>query len=107
MFAARFVDRVGKGIRGAPRDALVADLTPTVSCGARPTGLRQALDSAGAMTGPMLAVALMIWFAGDIRAVMWIAVVPAFIAVALLLVSTCASRVERAGMRTAPPGCSG
>jgi MFS family permease len=85
VFAARFVDRVGKGIRGAPRDALVADLTPPPMRGAA-YGLRQALDSVGAMTGPLLAVALMIWLANDIRTVMWIAVVPAFIAVALLMV---------------------
>jgi MFS family permease len=85
VFAARFVDRVGKGIRGAPRDALVADLTPPHMRGAA-YGLRQALDSVGALTGPLLAVALMIWLASDIRTVMWIAVLPAFIAVALLLV---------------------
>jgi MFS family permease len=85
VFAARFVDRVGKGIRGAPRDALVADITPPQMRGAA-YGLRQALDSAGALIGPLLAVALMIWFANDIRAVMWFAVMPAFITVALLLV---------------------
>jgi MFS family permease len=85
VFAARFIDRVGKGIRGAPRDALVADLTPPQLRGAA-YGLRQALDSAGALTGPLLAVALMIWLANDIRTVMWFAVVPAFIAVAVLLV---------------------
>jgi MFS family permease len=85
VFAARFVDRVGKGIRGAPRDALVADLTPPHMRGAA-YGLRQALDSVGALTGPLLAVALMIWLANDIRMVMWIAALPAFIAVALLLV---------------------
>jgi MFS family permease len=85
VFAARFIDRVGKGIRGAPRDALVAELTPRRMRGAA-YGLRQALDSVGALTGPLLAVALMIWFANDIRRVMWIAVVPAFIAVAVLLV---------------------
>ena len=85
VFAARFIDRVGKGIRGAPRDALVAELTPPRLRGAA-YGLRQALDSVGALTGPLLAVTLMIWFANDIRTVMWIAVVPAFIAVAVLLV---------------------
>ena len=85
VFAARFVDRVGKGIRGAPRDALVADITPASMRGAA-YGLRQALDSVGAVIGPMLAVALMIWFADDIRTVMWFAVVPAFITVVLLLV---------------------
>jgi MFS family permease len=85
VFAARFIDRVGKGIRGAPRDALVADITPASMRGAA-YGLRQALDSVGAVIGPVLAVTLMIWFADDIRMVMWFAVVPAFITVVLLLV---------------------
>jgi MFS family permease len=84
VFAARFIDRVGKGLRVAPRDALVAELTPIHMRGAA-YGLRQALDSAGALIGPALAVALMIWFAGDIRKVMWFAVLPAFITVALLM----------------------
>src|SRR5258706_4802796 len=84
-FGARFVDRIGKGIRGAPRDALVADITPMQLRGAA-YGLRQALDSIGAFVGPLLAVAFMIWFANDIKAVMWVAVVPAFIAVALLVI---------------------
>jgi len=84
VFTARFVDRVGKGIRGAPRDALVADLAPPALRGAA-YGLRQALDSIGAFVGPLLAVAFMVWFADDIRSVMWIAVVPAFVAVALLV----------------------
>jgi MFS family permease len=85
VFAARFIDRVGKGIRGAPRDALVADITPESLRGAA-YGLRQALDSMGAVIGPAAALALMIWLANDIRAVMWFAVVPAFITVALLVV---------------------
>ena len=85
VFTARFVDRVGKGIRGAPRDALVADITPPQMRGAA-YGLRQALDSVGALIGPLLAVALMMGFASDIRKVMWVAVVPAFISVALLLI---------------------
>lgn len=84
VFAGRFVDRVGKGIRGAPRDALIADLTAPRQRGAA-YGLRQALDSVGALTGPLLAVLLMIWLANDIRTVLWIAVAPAFVAVALLL----------------------
>jgi MFS family permease len=84
VFAARFIDRIGKGIRGAPRDALVADITPPAMRGAA-YGLRQALDSVGALLGPALAVALMIWFANDVRTVMWFAVVPAFITVALLI----------------------
>lgn len=83
VFSARFVDRLGKGIRGAPRDALVAEIAPPQLRGAA-YGLRQALDSVGALLGPLLAVGLMLWLANDIRAVMWLAVVPAFIAVALL-----------------------
>ena len=85
VFAARFTDRVGKGIRDAPRDALVADVTPASMRGAA-YGLRQALDSVGAVIGPALAIALMIWFADDIRTVMWFAVVPACVTVVLLLV---------------------
>jgi len=84
VFSARFIDRFGKGIRGAPRDALIADITPPELRGAA-YGLRQALDSAGAVIGPLLAVGFMIWLANDIRAVLWVAVVPAFMAVALLL----------------------
>lgn len=86
VFGARFVDRIGKGIRGAPRDALVADITPPELRGAA-YGLRQSLDSVGAVIGPLLAVAFMFWLANDIRAVLWIAVVPAFIAVLLLIVA--------------------
>lgn len=85
VFTARFVDRMGKGLRGAPRDALVADITPVQLRGAA-YGLRQALDSVGALLGPLLAVAFMLWLANDIRAVMWVAVVPAFIAVAVLTI---------------------
>jgi len=82
---ARFVDRVGKGIRGAPRDALVADITPPQLRGAA-YGLRQALDSVGAVLGPLLAVLLMFVLADNIRHAMWIAVVPAIITVLLLVV---------------------
>jgi MFS family permease len=85
VFAARFIDRVGKGIRGAPRDALVADIAPPQLRGAA-YGLRQALDSIGAFIGPLLAVVFMAWFANDIKAVMWVAVVPAFITVIILIV---------------------
>ncbi len=85
VFGARFVDRVGKGIRGAPRDALVADIAPRELRGAA-FGLRQALDSVGAFLGPLLALVFMAWFADDIRSVMWVAVLPAFLAVALLAV---------------------
>lgn len=83
VFGARIVDRIGKGIRVAPRDALVADITPPQLRGAA-YGLRQALDSIGSFIGPVLAVVFMIWFANDISAVMWIAVLPAFVAVAVL-----------------------
>ena len=85
VFTARFVDRIGKGIRGAPRDALVADITPPQLRGAA-YGLRQALDSVGAVAGPLAALGLMIWLASDIVAVMWVATLPAFIAVTLLVV---------------------
>jgi MFS family permease len=84
VFAARFVDRIGKGIRGAPRDALVAEITPPGLRGAA-YGLRQALDSVGAFLGPLLAVVFMVWLASDIRSVLWVGVVPAFLAVALLV----------------------
>lgn len=84
LFTARLLDRVGKGIRGAPRDALVADITPPSQRGAA-FGLRQSLDTVGAFTGPLLAVGLMLLWANDFRAVFAVAVIPAVIAVALLV----------------------
>lgn len=84
LVGARFVDRVGKGIRGAPRDALVADLAPPEVRGAS-FGLRQSLDTIGAFSGPLLAVGLMWLFAGDFQAVFWIAVIPAVLSVAVLV----------------------
>jgi MFS family permease len=84
VFAARFVDRVGKGIRGAPRDALVTDMAPPHLRGAA-FGLRQSLDTVGAFLGPLLAVGLMLLWADDFRSVFWVAVIPGFLAVALLL----------------------
>lgn len=83
VFAARFADRIGKGIRGAPRDALVADIAPPELRGAA-FGLRQSLDTVGAFAGPLIAVALMSWWLFDLRAVMWVACIPAVIAVAIL-----------------------
>ena len=84
IFAARFADRVGKGIRGAPRDALLAELTPPEIRGAA-FGLRQTLDTIGAFAGPLLAMALMAITANQFRTVFWFAVIPAFVSVALLV----------------------
>ena len=83
VISARLLDRVGKGIRGAPRDALVADLAPPAVRGAA-FGLRQSLDTVGAFAGPLLAIGLMLAWANDVRAVFWVAVVPAILSVALL-----------------------
>ncbi|WP_427915345.1 MFS transporter [Ramlibacter sp. MMS24-I3-19] len=85
VLGARLIDRVGKGIRGAPRDALVADLAPPAMRGAA-FGLRQSLDTVGSFLGPLLAVALMLLWSGDFRAVFWVAVIPAVLCVALLVV---------------------
>ncbi|GEO87629.1 MULTISPECIES: MFS transporter [Alphaproteobacteria] len=84
VLTARFIDRVGKGIRGAPRDALVADITPSNIRGAA-YGMRQALDTVGAVAGPLLAMALMAIYVDDFRSVFWWAVLPATIAVALMV----------------------
>lgn len=84
LFAARFIDRIGKGIRGAPRDALIADITPAHLRGAS-FGLRQSLDTAGAFLGPALAIALMWLTANNFRTVFWVAVIPGFLCVALLV----------------------
>ena len=84
LVAARFVDRIGKGIRGAPRDALISDITPVRMRGAG-FGLRQSLDTVGAFVGPLLAIGLMWWTAENFKAVFWIAVVPAFLSLALIL----------------------
>ena len=86
ILAARIADRFGKGIRGAPRDALVADITPPEVRGAA-YGLRQALDSVGAFAGPLLAVLLMLAYAGRIRSVLWWAVVPAAASVAVVVLA--------------------
>ncbi len=83
LIAARFVDRIGKGIRGAPRDALIADLSPPELRGAS-FGLRQSLDTIGAFVGPLLAILLMLWTANNFTTVFWLAVVPGFIAFGLI-----------------------
>jgi MFS family permease len=84
LVAARFVDRVGKGIRGAPRDALIADLTPADLRGTA-FGLRQSLDTIGAVLGPLLAIVFMAAFANNFTAVFWIAVIPALVSVAIIV----------------------
>ena len=84
VLLARFLDRIGKGISGAPRDALVADLTPPEQRGAA-FGLRQSLDTVGATLGPAAAIALMYLFNDDIRTVLWFAVIPAVLAVTVLV----------------------
>lgn len=86
LIAARFIDRVGKGIRGAPRDALVADISPAHLRGAS-FGLRQSLDTVGAFVGPLLAIGLMWLTANHFASVFWIAVIPAFLSLGLILVA--------------------
>ena len=86
LVAARFIDRVGKGIRGAPRDALVADIAPAHLRGAS-FGLRQALDTVGAFLGPLIAIGLMWLTADHFTFVFWIAVIPAFLSLALILIA--------------------
>jgi MFS family permease len=99
VLAARTVDRIGKGIRGSPRDALVADMTPAEMRGAA-YGLRQSLDTAGALLGPLAAIALMSLLDDDIRTVFWIAAIPAFAAVGVLIVGV--SEPERHVHAVAP-----
>ncbi|CAE6715675.1 MFS transporter [Candidatus Nitrotoga fabula] len=84
VLTARLLDRVGKGIRGAPRDALIADISPAKIRGAA-FGLRQSLDTVGAFLGPLLAVGLMLLWANDFRSVFWVAAIPGLLAVAVLL----------------------
>ncbi len=108
VLGARFMDRVGKGIRGSPRDALIADVTPEGQRGAA-YGLRQALDTVGAVLGPLTAIALMLVFASEVRTVLWFAVIPAVVAVLVLLAwvheparsarQTAANPISRAALR--------
>ena len=101
ILAARFIDRMSKGIRDAPRDALVADITAQTQRGAA-YGLRQALDSVGAVLGPVLAVLLMLSFSGGIRAAMWVAVIPAVLAVLLVVFLLREPEQKRAATREPP-----
>lgn len=84
VLTARFIDRIGKGIRGAPRDALIADITPQEIRGAA-YGLRQAMDTVGGFAGPLLAMALMAATQDNFRLVFWVAVLPAIICVLLII----------------------
>ncbi|MGZ5269164.1 MAG: MFS transporter [Ramlibacter sp.] len=101
VLGARLADRVGKGIRGAPRDALVADIAPEAMRGAA-FGLRQSLDTVGAFLGPLVATFLMLLWANDFRAVFWVAVVPAALCVVLLVVGVREPERAHAGRRTNP-----
>lgn len=101
VLTARLLDRVGKGIRGAPRDALVADIAPQHLRGAA-FGLRQSLDTVGAFLGPLLAVALMLLWANDFRAVFWVAVIPGMMALALLFFGVQEPERHQDGKRSNP-----
>lgn len=101
VLTARLLDRIGKGVRGAPRDALVADIAPPHLRGAA-FGLRQSLDTVGAFFGPLLAVGLMLLWANDFRAVFWVAVVPGMLAVTLLVFGIQEPEPSQSETRTNP-----
>ncbi|MEJ2033283.1 MAG: MFS transporter [Deltaproteobacteria bacterium] len=101
IFMARFVDRIGKGIRGAPRDALVADVAPAHARGAA-FGLRQSLDNAGAFLGPLLAILLMEVVEGNFRVVFWVAFLPGLAAVAILLFGVKEPKGQPTGIKKFP-----
>lgn len=101
VLGARFADRIGKGLRGAPRDALVADVTPAAIRG-RAFGLRQSLDTVGAFAGPLLAIGLMAAFANDMRLVFWVAVIPATLAV-LCVIFGVEERIDHAATKPERP----
>lgn len=102
VLSARFIDRIGKGIRGAPRDALIADVTDPAVRGAA-FGLRQSLDTVGAFVGPLLAMGLMLLWANDFRAVFWVAVIPGLLAVLLLIAGVREPERATQGKRAAFP----
>ena len=101
VMAARFADRIGKGIRGSPRDAMLADETPPEIRG-RAFGLRQTLDTVGALLAPVVAIGLMAWLAGDIRAVFWIAVIPAIVSFLLAWLALRESAEHLAPIKRSP-----
>lgn len=100
VVAARFVDRIGKGIRGAPRDALIADIAPKERLG-EAYGLRQALDTIGAFVGPLIAIAVLSYWNDAIRVVFWFAIIPAFLSVATLYFFVPERDVPRDGVGSA------
>lgn len=85
IFTAKIIDRVAKGIRSAPRDAMIADLTPRAILGSA-FGLRQSLDTVGAIVGPLLAIGLMMLWVNDFKAVFWVAVIPGALAALLFAI---------------------
>ncbi|MFC3052400.1 MFS transporter [Kordiimonas pumila] len=101
ILSARILDRVGKGLRSAPRDALVADIAPATMRGAA-YGLRQAIDAFGAFIGPLIAIALMFLWANDYRAVFWCATIPGVLAVLLLVVGVKEPKSQKKSVRTNP-----
>ncbi|MFZ2172316.1 MAG: MFS transporter [Methylococcaceae bacterium] len=101
VLTARMLDRVGKGVRGAPRDALMADIVPPHLRGAA-FGLRQSLDTVGAFLGPLLAVCLMLLWTNDFRAMFWVAVIPGLMAVALLMFGVSEPERHEDGKRSNP-----
>ncbi len=101
VVTARLLDRVGKGVRGAPRDALVADIAPAHLRGAA-FGLRQSLDTVGAFVGPLLAVGLMLLWANNYRAVFWVAGIPGLMAVGLLVFGVREPTQQKSGLRSNP-----
>lgn len=101
VLGARFADRIGKGLRGAPRDALVADVTPLAIRG-RAYGLRQSLDTVGAFLGPLAAIAFMFALADDMRTIFWIALIPALLSVLLVIFGVREEERHSPGDRTPP-----
>lgn len=102
VLGARFADRIGKGLRGAPRDALIADVTPAEIRG-KAFGLRQSLDTIGAFAGPLLAIGLMFVFSNNIRSVFWVAIIPAAIAVLLVVIGVADAPAVKANATARPP----